>query len=41
MDADASWYAVFEHEGEELYLTVVQDRLLLIEGDQTIELKRY
>ncbi|MBR4421250.1 MAG: hypothetical protein IKS69_01790 [Erysipelotrichaceae bacterium] len=41
MDADASWYAVFEHEGEELYLTVVQDRLLLIEGDQTIEMKRY
>ena len=40
-DADASWHAVFEHEGEEIDLTVVKDKLLLIKDDQTIEMKRY
>ena len=40
-DLDSSWHAIFGHEGEELKLTVVKDKLILINDGQIEEMIRY
>ncbi|MBR4461350.1 MAG: hypothetical protein IKS51_02060 [Erysipelotrichaceae bacterium] len=40
-DLDSSWYAIYETEEKEIKLTVVKDRLIIVNEDQIDEMIRY